>query len=407
MQVHEIEGSAAQRHELDVDFDRAGIDVPAASANGLAADGADRQAGEPLHDLGVVHGHEGVLGIALHQSPQNAGAVAGRAASNVVRRFNQQHRALRRGSDAIEHFVHGRVHHRPGFTEVPRQLCALFQLLARSGAAGLRHDAERHSGFGRVGEGKAGRDIVRPDGRRAAFMRRGKGSQGLHRVGVGARTGRGPHHGHATPTGFRNDPGAQAAVEQRRGAQRRLLRIRVRILAINDEAVRLGAHAGRHIAMQIEHGKERQAGRSRQSTETSQKFAFDVVDRAGRHRAVQDKKNGIDARGQRRFGPLGKLRPITFKHLILHRSARHRPCVDRRHDLPAIAARLLEETRGRRLVAFLGQNLISPGDGEIGPDGRIREKRVGLVKKDSEEDARLHGRSGTFPVQAGRTQVAA
>ncbi len=91
--VFQFEHAVTARDQFDFERHRSGIERTALAADGqgdLAADGNILQCRDTLR---IGQRHASALHIVFQQRPHHIGAVARRAAADIVGRFHQQHRA--------------------------------------------------------------------------------------------------------------------------------------------------------------------------------------------------------------------------------------------------------------------------------------------------------------------------
>ena len=109
MLVLQLEVPGAAREQLDFERERASVEPTAFAADGQSDARADGERRELRDGCGVIDG-DGAVGQAVREHrAQQAGAIAGRAAADVVRGFNDHGEARRDGEKFREHFVHGRL----------------------------------------------------------------------------------------------------------------------------------------------------------------------------------------------------------------------------------------------------------------------------------------------------------
>ena len=354
---------------------------------------ADRDRGQPADRRRVVDREQAALHAVREHRPQDAGAVTRRPGADIVGRLHQEHRTRRGGTDFFQHLIHRRIIDGALVPELPSQARPGLELRARHRVAGVRHRAQRDARLGGVGKGEPGENVVGPNsGSRGLHLVR-EPRERQHRVVLRTGAGRRPKHGHAAPVHARHPAGRQAALEQPGRAHGRRLAVGVGVLAVGDQAARVGAHAGRHVAVQVQHAEQRELRRTRQRAHPGQQFTLGILNRLRRHGAVQDQVDRLDAGLQRRAGPRLEQLPEFLEGRVLHRSARHHPGVHRRHHLPAKPARLLEEPRRGGLIALLGQDGGVQRDVKVRPPRGLGQEGVGLVKETTKQNAGLlHGR---------------
>ena len=104
--VFQFEHPVAARDQLDFQGHRSRIERAALAADGQGDLAADGHILQRRHAFGIGDGHAGALDVVFQQRPHHIGAVARRAAADIVGRLDQQHRTLAAKRNCFPELAH-------------------------------------------------------------------------------------------------------------------------------------------------------------------------------------------------------------------------------------------------------------------------------------------------------------